>query len=129
MLEHQTLSYHHPFDLLLQASLDQQLDDATQLLNLKNLKNYQPTNSEMADVYNAIENITKKKKQSSRKHSACHNRECNNPPGYKNKPNSIYCSSRCQSRGKNPFFFVLTIIFYLLFHLLMYEFFIFFLYC
>merc|ERR1712100_496427 len=73
----------------------------TQLLNLKNLKNYQPTNSEMADVYNAIENITKKKKQSSRKHSACHNRECNNPQGYKNKPNSIYCSSRCQSREQN----------------------------
>ena len=104
MLEHQTLKYHHPFDLLLQASLDQQLDDATQLLNLKNIKNYQPTNSEMADVYNAIESIAKKKKQSNRKHSVCHNRECNNPPGYKNKPNSIYCSSRCQSRGKITFF-------------------------
>uniref|UniRef100_A0A7S4ITY2 Uncharacterized protein n=1 Tax=Vannella robusta TaxID=1487602 RepID=A0A7S4ITY2_9EUKA len=31
----------------------------------------------------------------------CKNRECSNPSGYASKPNSIYCSTKCQSREQN----------------------------
>ena len=29
----------------------------------------------------------------------CKNRECTKPAGYPERPGSIYCSSKCQSRG------------------------------
>ena len=34
----------------------------------------------------------------------CMNRECDKPSGYPQKPNSIYCSARCQSRGRQLIF-------------------------
>lgn len=48
----------------------------------------------------SIETKEKKKKEKTPiKKGFCNNRECNNASGYTNKPNSIYCSARCQSRG------------------------------
>lgn len=38
----------------------------------------------------------------------CRNRECNNLCGQADKPRSIYCSKRCQSRGFFLFFFLNT---------------------
>ena len=35
----------------------------------------------------------------------CRNRECRSLRGYKKKPNSMYCSPKCQSRG-NVFFLI-----------------------
>lgn len=41
----------------------------------------------------------KKEKETAAPKGICNNRECDNPSGYLDKPNSIYCSSKCQSRG------------------------------
>lgn len=43
----------------------------------------------------------KQKKETFHVNGNCNNRECNNPPGYESKPKSIYCSSKCQSRGND----------------------------
>lgn len=48
--------------------------------------------------------LTIKKKLEKKAHvikrtGICNNRECNNPSGFPRKPNSLYCSTRCQSRG------------------------------
>lgn len=53
----------------------------------------------------SIEREIKHKKQSSPnvrrpRNDRCNNRECNKAPGYPEKPGSIYCSAKCQSRGK-----------------------------
>merc|ERR1711879_505926 len=41
------------------------------------------------------------KNEDGTKSEICKNRECNKASGYSSKPNSIYCSSRCQSREQN----------------------------
>jgi hypothetical protein len=40
--------------------------------------------------------------------SSCQNRECTNAAGYEKKPNSIYCSSKCQSRGTSSLLLLLS---------------------
>lgn len=45
--------------------------------------------------------LTRRRPQPTPHTATCQNRECDKPPGYFKKPNSIYCSSRCQSREQN----------------------------
>lgn len=47
------------------------------------------------------------------KKGICNCRECDNPSGYPKKPNSLYCSARCQSRGlfKQRFYFIVLFIY------------------
>lgn len=82
----------HPFDLLLQASLDQHIDDTKSGFSENESVN-------VTQVMNVLKSLSENFKEPSSEEYVCHNRECNNPRGYPGKPNSIYCSSRCQSRG------------------------------
>lgn len=90
----QSLQCHRPFDLLLQASLDQQIDDIRMNENNNSVEFSENMNHVMCALEKLSDNL-----QDHKKRLVCHNRECNNPRGYNSKPNSIYCSSRCQSRG------------------------------
>lgn len=49
----------------------------------------------------ALESAKKNQQEHFIPDEICNNRECCNPSGYPSKPNSIYCSSYCQSRGNN----------------------------
>lgn len=49
-----------------------------------------------------LKNKQEKKDCVNKRNGICNNRECKNPSGFPSKPNSLYCSSRCQSRGLYP---------------------------
>lgn len=95
-----TTAHDHPFHLLLEAF--------EQPTNEQNAKKhiFHPTHT-VVSMAAASSKIRKQSAKSNTKEfqinlnvkGICQNRECNNESGYDKKPNSIYCSSRCQSRG------------------------------
>ena len=79
----------HPFQVLLQAFETSNPDDSGALL--------EGNTARLAGRSHSSPSIRQETPLNDI--SRCQNRECDNPAGYPKKPNSIYCSSRCQSRG------------------------------
>ena len=103
------VSSPNPFELLLQASES----ETQQNLNLASQPGIQK------DFFVKLpSNLFQHFKTGDLLSLKCRNRECSSLRGYPKKPNSIYCSARCQSRGKIFLFFFLVKFFtYFLFFL------------